>query len=403
MIERVLDESAPVVAVTARLDRPVSGLELCGELPCWQQPIAMQRSGSTWEAQVRVGPGVYEIKVREPSGAWLVDPAWRTVARDGASNGVLVVGGTDEPVLHAPAAPWLRCLEDGRIVVRAALRRGHRDRLGLRIDDGARLAHAPDARGRWRRRAIVGSRPSSPRRAAASNTRSCSPTDARSRRAAARSGSTCASMSQRFQRGGATRWSTRSSSIDSAAVARRDAGPIRPRGRASGAPAAISTASARRCRTSLDLGVTALHLTPMCVAPSRAPLRRDRSDARSIPSSAGMPRSMRCSKPRTRAACACSLDVASTHVHRDFAPFRDVRAHGPASPYWRWFRAKRWPFFDGPDPGYDALPEGAVAGAAARARRAGGPGHGRVVVRGAGQSAAPTAFASTPRPICRCL
>jgi cyclomaltodextrinase len=39
-------------------------------------------------------------------------------------------------------------------------------------------------------------------------------------------------------------------------------------------------------------------------------------------------------------------------VHRDFAPFRDVCARGPESPYWRWFQIQKWPFREGQEPGY---------------------------------------------------
>src|SRR5690606_31120676 len=113
MSERVLDEAGTRVTVTARVDRPLAALELCGELPCWEQPVAMERAGSFWQAHLRLGTGVYEIKLREPAGAWGIDPAWRTIGRDGEQNGVLVVGGCDEPVLHAPVAPWLSLQSDG--------------------------------------------------------------------------------------------------------------------------------------------------------------------------------------------------------------------------------------------------------------------------------------------------
>ncbi|HTM20719.1 MAG TPA: alpha-amylase family glycosyl hydrolase, partial [Kofleriaceae bacterium] len=46
------------------------------------------------------------------------------------------------------------------------------------------------------------------------------------------------------------------------------------------------------------------------------------------------------------------LDLTVTHAHRDWAPFADVRARGPASRWFRWFHVHGWPFRDGEDPGY---------------------------------------------------
>jgi hypothetical protein len=61
----------------------------------------------------------------------MVDPAWRT----SGENAVLVVGGTAEPVLHAPASPWFTVHDDGRVTMRAALRRGAGERLAVHVDD----------------------------------------------------------------------------------------------------------------------------------------------------------------------------------------------------------------------------------------------------------------------------
>jgi hypothetical protein len=38
---RVIDSRGQLVTVRAEVHEPA--LELCGELPCWEQPIAMQR------------------------------------------------------------------------------------------------------------------------------------------------------------------------------------------------------------------------------------------------------------------------------------------------------------------------------------------------------------------------
>ncbi|HEX5058408.1 MAG TPA: alpha amylase N-terminal ig-like domain-containing protein [Kofleriaceae bacterium] len=356
MSERVIDEGGVLVAVTARLDRPVSALELCGELPCWQQPIAMQRTGSAWQAHVRARPGVYEIKLREPSGTWSVDPEWRTVARDGEHNGVLVIGGSDEPVLHAPASPWLRVLDDGRIAVRAALRHGHRDRLALHVDDGAGMRTCPmretgrDGSHRWFEIELAG----------AGRTLEYAFVLADGRVIASSTGAfridphdlvphvppwwrdavVYTIFVDRFRRGGsAGGWR------DPQAWAREH--------RAGGDLAGVREALPYLA----DLGVTALHLTPVCVAPSVH--RYDAIEPTSIdPELGGDVAFARLVDEAHARGLRILVDVATTHVDRDFAPFRDVRAHGPASRYWHWFRGHRWPFIDGPDPGYDHYQKG---------------------------------------------
>ncbi|HEY5951093.1 MAG TPA: alpha-amylase family glycosyl hydrolase [Kofleriaceae bacterium] len=356
MSERVLDESAPVVAVTAQLDRPTAGLELYGELPCWQQPIAMQRAGSTWHARVRLAAGVYEMKLRDGAGTWLVDPTWRTVTRDGEQNGVLVVGGCEEPVLHAPAAPWLRVLDDGRVVVRAALRRGYRDRLTLRADDGAGWRTyamrdvGGDASHHWFEIELAGSGRSLEYAFVLPNGRTLASSTGAFRvepRTLAvavaawwRDAIVYTIFVDRFRRGG-----TAGSWTDPHAWTReRRAG-----GDLDGVREALPYLE--------ELGVTALHLTPLCVAPSVH--RYDAIDPTAIdPDLGGDAAFDRLLEAAHARAMRVLVDVASTHVHRDFAPFRHVRAHGPASPYWRWFHARRWPFIDGPDPGYDHYQKG---------------------------------------------
>src|SRR5699024_3011222 len=37
------------------------------------------------------------------------------------------------------------------------------------------------------------------------------------------------------------------------------------------------------------------------------------------------------------------LDAVFNHCGPDFAPWRDVVAHGPASPWWNWFFVNQWP------------------------------------------------------------
>jgi glycosidase/MoaA/NifB/PqqE/SkfB family radical SAM enzyme len=349
MTARVLVDGAPLVLVTARTTRPVTGLELCGELPCWQQPIAMQRAGATWEARIRATAGVYELKLREPDGTWRIDPAWRTVTRGGELNGVLVIGGTAEPVLHAAAPPWLAASGDGRVTVRAALRRGHGERLSLRSDDGAgavlrpmRAAGADDSH-LWFEAELAGAGRTLEYAFVLADGRTitgeqglrCAPGDlAPPPPAWWRDAVVYTIFVDRFRRGG-----TGGTWADPTATARE----LRAGGDLDGVIEALPYLA--------ELGVTALHLTPLCTSPSVH--RYDAVDPTAVDPELGGDAAL----DRLLAAAHARglrvlLDLASTHVDRDFARFRDVRARGPASPSWRWFRGHRWPFVDGLDPGY---------------------------------------------------
>ncbi|MBS1120472.1 MAG: uncharacterized protein H6Q90_2700 [Deltaproteobacteria bacterium] len=347
--ERVLVDGAALVMVTARTDRPVTGLELCGELPCWQQPIVMQRAGATWEARVRATAGVYEMKLREPDGAWRIDPAWRTVTRGGELNGVLVVGGTAEPVLHAAAPPWLALADDGRVLVRAALRRGHGERLSLRLDDGAGPAlramrsTGSDEGHLWFEAELAGAGRSVEYAFVLADGRTItgeqalrfSPRElAPSPPAWWRDAVVYTIFVDRFRRGGSLgAWA------DPHATDRE----LRAGGDLDGVIEALPYLA--------DLGVTALHLTPLCTSPSVH--RYDAVDPTAVdPALGGEAALDRLLAAAHARGLRVLLDLASTHVHRDFARFQDVRARGPASPSWRWFRGHRWPFIEGHEPGY---------------------------------------------------
>ncbi|APR80497.1 Neopullulanase [Minicystis rosea] len=114
----------------ARIAAPSSArhVALYGEMGDWLSPIPFV-SG---EARLSLPAGVYAYKL-EIDGAWALDPASpRTRAAGEHRNNVLSVGGAAEPLLFAPAAPWLA--DDGRggVTVVAALRRGAGDRLWVR-------------------------------------------------------------------------------------------------------------------------------------------------------------------------------------------------------------------------------------------------------------------------------
>ena len=59
-----------MITLRCRPDRPVSSLELRGELPHWSAAIPMQRIDGGWfEARLRLGTGVHEVKLRTSDGA----------------------------------------------------------------------------------------------------------------------------------------------------------------------------------------------------------------------------------------------------------------------------------------------------------------------------------------------
>src|SRR5205823_4954752 len=66
----------------------------------------------------------------------------------GHRNSVVCVSGTPEPILFAPAAPFVVEEDRGGLVVIAALRRGHGASLVLCADEDGRATRTPMARAR---------------------------------------------------------------------------------------------------------------------------------------------------------------------------------------------------------------------------------------------------------------
>ncbi len=342
----------PTVTVRARPPAPTTTLELRGELPCWSVGHAMSPAGDGFELTLPLAPGVYAVKAQAPGGGWWIDPAWRTMHDGLVENGALVVGGTEEPVLHAPAAPWLERTDDGAVIVRAALRRTSRSRgLAVRADDGAgvvtRRMRAIDADpshvtfearlpGAGRRLAYTfalddGRTVAGPGGAWLAVTLADlpAPPPAWWRRAVVYT-----VFVDRFRRGGARPTWAEPGRSDREHHAGGDLRGV------------VEALPYLR-----DLGVDVLHLTPLCVAPS--PHRYDAVDPRAVdPALGGEAAFGRLCEEAHAAGMRVLCDVAATHVHRDFPPFQDVLARGPASPYWSWFAVDRWPCSEGPDPGY---------------------------------------------------
>ncbi len=352
----------PAVTVRARPTAPTAALELRGELPCWSVGYAMSPVGDGFELTLPLGPGVYAVKAQAPGGAWWIDPAWRTMHDGEVENGAIVVGGSDEPVLHAPAAPWLERSDDGALLVRAGLRRNARSRgLTVRCDDGAGVvarAMRPvdaDASHVYFEVRLPG--------AGRRLTYAFTLDDGRT---VAGAGGTWLGVTLADLPAPAPAW-WRDAVVYTVLVDRfrRGAEPGHPAATVRGAwPAGSAHRWDRDHRAGgdlrgvtealpylADLGVTVVHLTPVCTAPS--PHRYDAVDPRAVdPALGGEAAFARLCEAAHERGLRIVCDVAATHVHRDFAPFRDVLARGPASPYWPWFHVDRWPCSDGPDPGY---------------------------------------------------
>ncbi len=342
------------LVVRFRPERPMSTVELRGDFHHWLAPIPMRvGADGWWEAEVPVEVGVYEYKFHLAGGEWALDPGNpRTRSRDGSSNNLAVVGGAAEPVLHAPASPFVHREDDGRLCVRAGLRRGHGESLTVRWDEGAGVrrtrmarvgeedqhllfeAHLPGAG-----RAVDYLFVLTDGGAVGAEGGAAQPFRVELRRAPPgppdwwRSAVLYTVFVDRFRRAGqlgwreSTRWDRE----------------FRAGGDLDGVVDALPYL--------VDLGVDVLHLTPIGISPSVH--RYDCVDPRRVaPELGGEPALDRLIEAAHAAGLRLLLDLTVTHVDRDFFAFRDVRERGQRSPYWDWFHIERYPFLDGFEPGY---------------------------------------------------
>ena len=320
-------------------------IEVRGEMQHWLYPAQLEPVGDGWsEHAYRLGAGAYQYKFRIGDD-WALDPENpRTRSRDGARNSLLVIGGADEPVLHVPARPFLFEEDDGRICVRAGLRHG--GRLELRWDEGAGMrriamrevarddehvmfeAHVPGAGLNLEYLFALG--------------------DGRLIGAPGGAAQTFVVARDALRLRTPQWW--RDAVLYTIFVDRfrgwRDAVTDRDT-RAGGDLAGVEAALPYLA----DLGVTVLHLTPICA--SHSVHRYDAIDPRVVaPELGGDDALSRLFDAAHTRGLRVMLDVAVTHVHRDFFAFRDVREKGRASSYWSWFSIQHHPFFEGFDPGY---------------------------------------------------
>src|SRR6476469_5965633 len=114
--------------ISLRFPRDEERLELLGELGDWTNPVLVRG-----EHRAELPCGVYAYKLRDAAGRWRLDPENpRTRSKGGVRNNVLCVGGAEEPVLFAPAAPFVTEADRGGLVVAAGLRHGEGETLRVR-------------------------------------------------------------------------------------------------------------------------------------------------------------------------------------------------------------------------------------------------------------------------------
>jgi glycosidase/MoaA/NifB/PqqE/SkfB family radical SAM enzyme len=354
-----------VFRIRPDLGRDIPFADVRGEMRDFNLPIELRKVGrGWWEAACDLGPGTYSYKFKLAGEHWVLDPLNpRTRGADGVRNNLLVVDGAEEPLLHAPAPPWADVEDSGLLAVRAGLRRGAGDEtLRLRWNEGQgwrETAMTPVA-DEDEHRLFEAKLPVSAReveyvfRLADERLLGAAGGPGQSFRLALsdvtrdvpgwwKDAVLYTIFVDRFRRGGAGgAWPAELA----------EPGEARAGGDLDGIVEALPHL--------VDLGVTALHLTPVSVAPSAH--RYDAIDPRAVDPALGgeaaLVRLLEAAHGRG-IGMRVLLDLAVTHVHMDHRAFRHVRDHGPASPWWDWFLATRWPFAeDKLDPGYQHYQKG---------------------------------------------
>ncbi|MBL8633572.1 MAG: radical SAM protein [Myxococcales bacterium] len=328
--------------------------EIYGELPHFFRPHPLS-PGLDGVPQVTLSlrPGLYSYKLKLPSGTWQLhaeNPRTRSV--EGLRNNVLSIGGCDEPILHVPVFPDVCAAPDGRLTIRAALRKSAGSSLTLRyreLDVERELAMdlvgdedehhlfavklpLSSSRVDYFFRLPSGKLVGGPSQSALRVTVPKSDLPSWWRDAVLYS-----VLVDRFRRGDGQPWPVLTDE-------RARAG-----GDLDGVCAALPYLS--------DLGVTVLHLTPIWQSPSAH--RYDAQNPLVVdPALGGEAALIRLLRESERVGIRILLDITLTHVNRDFLPFCDVRAHGFQSLFADWFHLERWPFSDGPSPGYQHYQHG---------------------------------------------
>ncbi|UQA62262.1 alpha-amylase family glycosyl hydrolase [Polyangium aurulentum] len=315
-------------------------VELLGEMGDWQSgkslvPLTGAPPGEVWaEAALDLPPGVHAYKLRV-GGHWTLDlDNARTRAKGLHRNNILSIGGAPEPLLFAPAPPFVHVPEEGGLAVVAALRHGHGERLALLCDE-------PGSPQKISMRALV--------------------EEKEHRLFAAHLPAHGAPVRMRFEiddgrilgredaPGEPFVWEAKREDelpswwkdavVYTIFVDRFAPRPGAPWGPDPGRnrPAFGHLDGVRRALPRLaDLGVTVLYLTPIIVAASCH--RYDLVDPLRVDPALGGEDSFRRLLDEAHArGLRVLVDLAFSHAGRGFPPYEDVRRKGLASPFASWF------------------------------------------------------------------
>ena len=120
-------------------------MELVGDFPDWQHPIAMSEvAPGDYQCSVALLPGVYRYKFRLNQRLWLTDPRASLVdASNPFENAVLVIGGIEWPFLFAPDRRHVALDRHGHLTVQIELPRPVESPIDLIVDappHGERIA-----------------------------------------------------------------------------------------------------------------------------------------------------------------------------------------------------------------------------------------------------------------------
>lgn len=327
--------------------------ELHGDMIHWYHLIIMNKiDDNLFETQMYLPTGIYEYKYKLSDGKWFLDPDNpSTRSTNGNTNNLLIVGGAGEPIMHAPVNPYVYIEDDGRVCIKAGLRKSNGNQLILSFYDGVKSSEVlmkltGEEDEYWLYKCYI---PGSSkfyeynfiledRRVIGLNSTGAIQTfkinldDLKKESPEWWKKSILYTIFvDRFKKSGFN-WQKKNLSRDEFAG-----------GDLQGIIESIPYLS--------DLGVNAVHLTPIFM--SKSVHRYDCIDFRRIsPELGGESVFCKLIEEAHKNGIKIILDIPVTHVNKDFFGFQDVYKKGPDSPYWNWFIIYRYPFVKGYDPGY---------------------------------------------------
>ncbi|MGC4119119.1 MAG: alpha-amylase family glycosyl hydrolase [Myxococcales bacterium] len=346
--------------------RPAKWVHLKGDFTDWFKKHGMDPvGGGAFELPLELEPGVYAYKFHVDGEAYFLDPSNPRTEASGAGhqNSLLVVDGTEEPVIHAPARPCLFLDESGALIVRARLRRGAGEGMDLLLLGSEGELRVPmtcaggDAEHLWFETGlddaadaslrylfeITGNGSHSGKRCGRGT--ACAPFVVPAASVPKLEPARFAGRSiyrivlDRFRSGRGPLFQVLSPSVEE-----------RAGGNLAGLLAAIPHLA--------DLGADALLLTPVALSPTYH--RYDLFDPLTLDPDLGTEEDLRAVVAAAHSrGMQVLFDCAVSHANPGFPPFRDVWEKGATSKYADWFFIFRFPLeIDRANPAYLHYPDG---------------------------------------------